>query len=71
MISHEATKSDQQVRPICITLRDGVAVSHKGWIEENPNGSITVHDAQGKKTIYIKGEYQEWHFDDASSSASI
>jgi hypothetical protein len=69
-INKEATKSGREFRPICITLRDGVAVDYKGWIEENANGSITVHDAQGNKTIYLKDEYREWHFDESGTLSS-
>lgn len=65
IVSKEANESDQKVRPICLTLRNGEALTYKGWIEENPNGSITIHDSQGRKTIYLKDEYHEWHFDDA------
>jgi hypothetical protein len=46
-------------------LRDGTIVAYKGWVEENPNGSITVHDDQGRKTIYLRGEFIQWHFDEA------
>jgi len=53
-----------------LTLRDGVSVDYKGWVEENPNGSIIIHDAQGGKTIYLKDEYQEWHIEEPASSSS-
>jgi hypothetical protein len=64
LVNKEANTSDQTVRPICITLRDGVALDYKGWVEENPNGSITIHDVQGRRTVYLRDEYQDWHFDE-------
>jgi hypothetical protein len=58
---------DQTNRPISLTLRDAASVTLTGWIEENPNGSITFHDSQGKKTIYMKDEFREWHFADSET----
>jgi hypothetical protein len=66
-VSKEENESDQKVRPIRVTRRDGGAAAYEGWIEENPNGSITVHYAQGSKTIFLKDQYQEWHFEDTEA----
>ena len=59
-IGSTANKSDQTIRDVSISLRNGAVLSSKGWVEENPNGSITLHDDRGSKTIYLKDEFSEW-----------
>jgi hypothetical protein len=65
--STNASENGVGMRPICLTLRDGVGVAYQGWVEENPNGSITIHDMRGVKTIYPKDEFREWHFEGGST----
>ena len=69
-VSDEADKSGHKIRLIRVTLRDGAALAYAGWTEETPNGSITVHFAQGSKTIFFKDQYHRWQFEDTEQDES-
>lgn len=57
----------QQVHTIYVRLRDGTTLRDEGWVEENPNGSITIHHPNGDKMIHLRGEYQDWHTEDPTT----